>query len=417
MKVLVLGSGAREHALSWKLAQCPNINKVYAIPGNGGIPNSFPEYNPCDFGQIEDFCGEREVSLIVVGPENILFEGIVDYFTGSKIKVFGPSKTASMLECSKIFAKEFMLKYKVSTARYRSFDLNNGDKTLTEALSFCEELKWNCVIKYDGLAAGKGVFICFSIEEVKKAIANIAGNFGARFHVEEFLAGEEVSIIGITDGRDIRLFLPSQDHKQRFDGDIGPNTGGMGVIAPFDSINKTTLGEIYAKIVRPTLHGIQAEYFDYKGFIYFGVMLTENGPKLLEYNVRMGDPEACVLLPSLKNNLFEIISASLVGRLHDQEFEFYEGYFADVVLVADGYPSKYHKGTAIEIGTIQDKDTLVFHAGTKLADSRLLTNGGRVLNIVSSGKTLNSALMKTYKAAKAISFKGASKRCDIGRKR
>lgn len=416
MNVLVIGTGAREHALSWKLSQSAKVKTVYTIPGNGGITNSFPDFNPCDFGQVEDFCGEKGINLIVVGPENILAEGIVDYFAGSKIKVFGPSKTASMLECSKIFAKEFMSKYKIATAKYCSFDLNNGDKILTDALTFCKELKYNCVVKYDGLAAGKGVFICSSIDEVKSAIANIAGNFGTKFHIEELLKGEEVSIIGITDSRDIRLFLPSQDHKQRFDGDFGPNTGGMGVIAPLDSVTKQILGRIYAEIVRPTLHGIQTEYFDYKGFIYFGVMLTEDGPKLLEYNVRMGDPEACVLLPSLKSNLYDIIEASLAGKLREHEFEFHEGYFTDVVLVADGYPAKYHKGNKIEIKTTQDSDTLIFHAGTKLVDNHLVSNGGRVLNIVSSGKTLTSSLMKVYKAIKAINFKGASKRCDIGRR-
>ncbi len=410
MKIAIIGSGGREHALSWKLAQTLGKEAVYTLPGNGGIPNSHP-IDTNDFEAIKTFCQTHKITYIFVGPEVPLANGIVDYFNKTTIKALGPCKDAAQLEGSKIFSKKFMQKYGVATAPFRTFG------RLSDAEATVQEMKGNLVIKYDGLAAGKGVFVCDNEEEARAGLAEMRQQYGEEcpFLIEHKIVGDEISIIGFTDGKNIKLLLPSQDHKQLNDGDTGPNTGGMGVICPVPFWNATLAEEIETKIVQPTLKGIQAENMNYKGIIYFGIMIGAKGAELLEYNVRFGDPETEVLLPSLKTDLAEITKACLNGTLAEIELEFHNGFFVDVVQVSGGYPKAYQKGYEIK-GLETIEDAIIFHAGTKIQNGKIVTNGGRVLNIVAQGPTLETAIKKAYKACKKINFKNNFYRKDIGRR-
>lgn len=411
-KIAIIGSGGREHALAWKFAQTLNWENVFTLPGNGGISNShFVNIN--DFEEVERFCIYNNIDLIFVGPEQPLAGGIVDFFNNKNIKVFGPDKQAAKLEASKIFAKQFMQKYGVATADFGIFNnINDAKYTVAKKLG-------DLVIKFDGLAAGKGVFVCSSIEEANAALEELQSTYGehVNFIIEDKIKGDEISIIGFTDGKTIKLLQTSQDHKQLLDGDKGPNTGGMGAYSPVPDISKDLLKKINIDIVNPTLKGIQSEKMNYKGVIYFGIMIKEGNPYLLEYNVRFGDPETEVLLPALKNDLYEVVTKCLSGNLKDIDFEFEEDYFADVVLVSGGYPKSYEKGYEISGLDDVDKDTLVFHAGTKKEAGIILTNAGRVLNIVARGKTLNKALDDAYKQVNKIYFKKMYFREDIGKRK
>ena len=411
MKIAVIGSGGREHALVWKLAQTEGWENVYALPGNGGIPNSF-HVDIADFQAIEEFCNVHAIQLIFVGPEQPLSEGIVDYFRKTDIQIFGPDQKATRLESSKIFAKYFMQKYEVSTARFKTFT------KVEEAKSYALEMEGNCVLKYDGLAAGKGVFVCKNEQELENSITDILQTYGenAPFLVEQRIVGDEISIIGFTDGNTIKLLQTSQDHKQLLEGDLGPNTGGMGAYSPIKGIDPVLMNKIKMRIIKPTLQGIVEEKMDYRGMIYFGIMVENGVPYLLEYNTRFGDPETEVLLPALKNNLTEVIMACLEKRLSDVELSFETGFFADVVLASGGYPKEYKKGLTITGLDALEKDVLVFHAGTVKDQGKILTHGGRVLNVVAQGKTLEESLQKVYKAIENIHFEGMYFRKDIGKR-
>jgi phosphoribosylamine--glycine ligase len=411
MKIAVLGSGGREHAIVWKLVQGVSQTDIYTLPGNGGIPNSLP-INITKFDDVKRFCEEKHIELVVVGPEAPLAQGIVDYFANTRIKVFGPSKNAARLESSKIWAKQFMAKYEVATADFRIF-YNPED-----AKKRIHELKGDLVIKYDGLAGGKGVYVCSSEAEALASLEDLVKNYGADapFLIEEKLIGSEISIIGFTDGKHIQLLTPSQDHKQLYDGDTGPNTGGMGAYCPVTFLTDAMMKDIMTAIVNPTLRGLQGENLDYKGAIYFGLMMTAQGARLLEYNVRLGDPEAEVILPAMKGDLLQLILSCLDGTLKDYEMEFNEGFFVDVVLVSGGYPKSYAKGYEISGLKHLSQETLVFHAGTALKDGKLVTSGGRVLNIVANGVDLASTIEKVYQECKLVEFQDIYYRKDIGKR-
>jgi len=414
MSIVIIGGGGREHAIAWKLAQSVGWDKVFTLPGNGGIPNSIA-IDPIDFKAIEEFCKEKQIELIVVGPELPLTEGIVNHFEESEsdIKVFGPDKTAAQLEGSKIWAKQFMQKYGVQTADFEAF------QDTKEAYQKIADMKGNLVVKYDGLAGGKGVFVCDNAKAAKAAIKMLGEKYGEKtsFLIEEKIVGDEISIIGFTDGKHIQLLQASQDHKQLNEEDSGPNTGGMGAFSPVDFCDEALMQSIHEKIIQPTLKGIESEGLNYKGFIYFGLMIREKEPYLLEYNVRLGDPETEVLLPALKNDLKELILACFDGTLENQKLEFEEGYFVDVVQVSTGYPNKYETGFAVQgLYTLTDKD-LVFHAGTVREKGIMRTNGGRVLNVVGNGKSLALAIENAYKLCEKVHFKGCYYRKDIGNRK
>ncbi len=410
MKIAVIGSGGREHAIAWKLSQSKKAEKVFVLPGNGGTENNIP-VNVNDFAEIKKFCESENVGLILVGPEDPLANGIVDYFKDSDILIFGPDKAAAQLEGSKIFAKKFMKKYGVATGDFEEFDKINS------AMKFIEKIKVNCVIKYDGLAAGKGVYVCSTIKEAEDALIELKEKYGEEvpFLIEEKLVGSELSILAFTDGENYQVLLPSQDHKQLLDGDKGPNTGGMGAFCPVPFYTDDLKRQIENEVIRPTINGLKEENFNYKGVIYFGLMITENGTKVLEYNVRLGDPETEVILPALKSDFLKLILSCFDGSLEDYKMEFNDGYFVDVVLTSGGYPKAYKKGIEI-CGLKENKDELIFHAGTRKEEDKILTNGGRVLNIIARGETLDNAIENVYKKCNLFYFEDMFYRKDIGRR-
>jgi len=411
MNIVIIGSGGREHALAWKIEQSEMADKVFVLPGNGGTENNVA-LDGSDTEALKAFCEREGVTLIVVGPEVPLANGIVDAFKDSPVLVFGPDKEAARLEGSKVFSKNFMKKYGVATADFRSFSAKD------DPVAMIKDYDGNVVIKYDGLAAGKGVYVCSTEAEAFEAVNDIKTKYGdnALYLMETKLTGQELSIIGVTDGRVINCFLPSQDHKAAYDGDKGPNTGGMGAYSPAPLATDKLLNEIDEKIILPTLNGIEEEGFNYKGVIYFGIMLDDDGPKLLEYNVRFGDPETEVILPSLKSDLLELILASFDGTLDEVELEFYDEYFVDVVLTSGGYPGSYEKGKVIKGLEKLDDSTLCFHAGTKRDGDELLTAGGRVLNIVCKDKDLKTAVDTCYQEILKINFDKMTYRTDIAHK-
>lgn len=411
MKIAVIGSGGREHAIAWKLAETIGWDQISVIPGNAGIPRSIPV--PLDdFAQLEAFCIQEQIELIVVGPELPLSQGIVDYFRKTKIQILGPTQASARLEGSKIFAKEFMRRHGVATSDFKVFD------HVDAARPYIHSKNGDCVIKYDGLAAGKGVFVCNNLQEADLALAEFKATYGekANFIVEDKIVGDEISIIGLTDGKTMRLLPPAQDHKQVFDNDLGPNTGGMGAFCPAPFFNDKLAEEIDRLIIQPTLRGIQKENLDYKGFLYFGVMMDEKGPKLLEYNARLGDPETEVLLPALDANLVDAILATLNGSLQQVHWNWQPGYFVDVVLTSGGYPKSFSKGFAIKGLEDVDTDTLLFYAGVKSNGNELLTDGGRVINVVCAGASLDEAIENAYRNCNKICFEQMHYRKDIGKR-
>ena len=435
MNIAVIGSGGREHAIAWKLSQSKLADQVFVLPGNGGTKNNV-DVDINDFEAILNLCRHRTIELIFVGPEDPLAAGIVDYFADTPVKVFGPDKAGAQLEGSKIFAKKFMQKYEVATADFWEFGKKDislapcnieRSRNTSENLSFdsaqddsvkiVKKLNGNCVIKYDGLAAGKGVFVCSNENEALEALDAIHSKYGedASYLIEEKLIGDELSILAFTDGENYQILLPSQDHKQLLDGDKGPNTGGMGAFCPVPFYNDKLKNQINNDIIKPTMKGINAEGFNYKGVVYFGLMITKNGPKLLEYNVRLGDPETEVVLPAMKSDLVELLISCFDGSLKDYKMEFNEGFFVDVVLVSGGYPAAYKKG--FHICGIKEDQKLIFHAGTKKENDRFLTNGGRVLNVVAHGNMLDEAINKAYECVNDFYFEDMFFRKDIGKRK
>ena len=407
MKIAVIGRGGREHTLAWKLAQDAGAANVFCLPGNGGTANNRPIAEN-DFAGIRAFCESEGVELVVVGPEAPLAHGIVDELQGGRFRVFGPSREAARLEASKTWAKQFMLRHGIATAAGAFFASPHG------AMEHFRAQTGGLVVKFSGLAAGKGVFVCGDSGEALEALNEIERRHGANAPVvvEELLEGPEVSIMGVTDGKSIQLFPPSRDHKRLRDGDQGPNTGGMGAYTPVPDVDAARLNEIRRTIIEPTLKGLSEEGIAYRGFLYFGLMLTAAGPKLLEYNARLGDPETEVLLPALDGPLLPTLLASFDGTLDRHPFSFKPGAVVDVVLAAGGYPGDVRAGVPITGADVTD--ALTFHAGTEIRSGALTVAGGRVLNVVAHGADLADARQKAYAACGQIHFDGMQYRTDIG---
>ena len=412
MKLLLIGSGGREHALAWKMAQSPKVEKIFVAPGNGGtaIENKCENVNITEIKDLIDFAVKENIDLTVVGPEDPLTKGIVNEFKKAGLKIFGPAQNGAMLEGSKSFSKDFMKKYNVKTAEYATF--TNVD----EALKYLETCLYPTVVKADGLA-GKGVIICENKQEAIEAVKtcmvdNTFGDAGKTIVIEEFLEGVEASILSITDGKTIIPFLSGKDHKQIFDGGKGPNTGGMGVMAPNPYVTEEVMKDFEENIMKNTLVGIREEGFDFKGIIFFGIMITKKGTYLLEYNVRMGDPETQSVLYLMESDLVELIEAALREELDKTTVKWKDGVCINVVLASKGYPGKFTKGYEITIDEkVRDK---VFLAGAKLEDGVLKTNGGRVLSVIGCGDNVEEARKEAYENIKYVNFKDSYCRTDIG---
>ncbi|WP_426349862.1 phosphoribosylamine--glycine ligase [Alloiococcus sp. CFN-8] len=414
MKLLIVGSGGREHALAWKAAQNPRVQKIFCAPGNGGtaLENKCINVNITAIEELAAFAKDNEISLTIVGPEEPLTKGIVDYFKKEGLRCFGPSKKASALEGSKVYSKAFMKKYGVKTAEYQSF------RDAEEAKAYLKGCSLPIVIKADGLAAGKGVYICDTLEEAEKAIEEIMvldifNGAGGEVVIEEFLQGVEASILSITDGKTIIPFISAKDHKQLYTGGKGPNTGGMGVIAPNPYVTNEVMEAFNKDVLLPTLKGIQEENLDYIGIIFFGIMITSKGVYLLEYNVRLGDPETEAVLPLMDTDLIDLIDAALEGRLSDFNIRWKKECACSVVAASGGYPGSYKKGYPMEID--DNPSEKVFIAGASLNEGKLITSGGRVLCATALGATMGEANSKAYEAMRKISFKDMYYREDIGK--
>jgi len=410
VRVAVLGSGAREHALQWHLAKSPHAEIVFAMPGNGGTPNRIP-VDVRDTDAILSACESERIDLLVVGPEAPLADGIVEAFAGRSTLVFGPNRTAAQMEGSKVWSKAFMLRHGIPTAQHRIV------ASLDELSTFFGEHD-GVVIKADGLAAGKGVSVCRERTDLPPEWERIQAFRGAGEPVlaEEILDGWELSIHVLTDGETYCLFPTSQDHKPLLDGDRGPNTGGMGAFGPVSACDGKLLACIRSEIIEPTLRGLTADSILYRGFLYFGLMITDHGPRVLEYNVRLGDPEAQVLLPALEADLLPALTGCLDSRLQPDALAFTSDVHVTVVLASPGYPTAPETGRIIEGVDELDPSHLVFHAGTARRDDRLVTSGGRVLSAVGRGITLDDALTAAYETCSRIRFDGMQYRTDIGRR-
>ncbi|MFH0976593.1 MAG: phosphoribosylamine--glycine ligase [Spirochaetota bacterium] len=409
MKYLIIGSGGREHALHWRLLNDGSADEVYAAPGNGGIGDKYRiNLRTDDFKGIAKFCTEKKIDTVIVGPEAPLADGIIDYMDQQKIPAFGPCKAAAMLEVSKLFAKKIMNKYNIPTAGYSEFE------NKTELIKYIQTVKeFPIVIKLDGLAAGKGVGIPETKKEAQDFInSNVKEN--TRVFVEEFIEGEEASILGISDGGTIIPLVSAQDHKRIFDGDKGPNTGGMGAYAPAPLIDSSKLERINKEVLIPTIEGMKKEGIPFKGVLYAGLILKGNDIKVLEFNARFGDPETQVILPLLNEKLGDIIQGSICGKLNDFKISFKNEYAVTVVMSSGGYPGDYAKGKEISGLDTLDENILAFHAGTARKNGRLYTNGGRVLNVTALGHDLIEARKKVYNEIQKIKFDGAFYRNDIG---
>ena len=419
MKVLVVGGGGREHALAWKIAQSPMVEQVYCAPGNAGMARvaTCVDIGVSEFDRLMAFAMEHEVGLTVVGPEAPLTEGICDRFAEAGLDVFGPSAAAAQLEGSKAFAKGIMERYGIPTAAYGEFD--DAD----EAVRYVEAQGAPIVVKADGLAAGKGVTVAGTVEEAVAAIraAMVEGAFGdagSRVIIEECLVGEEASILALSDGETVLPLVPSQDHKAIYDGDAGPNTGGMGAYSPAPVVTADMFEEIERRVLVPCVEGMAQEGAPYTGILYAGLMITDSGPKVIEFNCRFGDPEVQVVLPRMKSDLVPLLLATIDGTLADADPEWDEGACVTVVMASGGYPKAYEKGKVITgLDEAEREDgVVVFHAGTKLADGAVVTNGGRVLDVTAVGRDVPSAIDKAYRAVACIHFDAAHYRRDIGKK-
>ncbi len=414
MNVLVIGSGGREHALAWRLAQSPTVRNVYAAPGNPGIAQSATCLTGNDYIQLAESNG---IDLTVVGPEAPLIDGIVDQFRQAGRSIFGPVQAAAQLEGSKIFSKNFFARHNIPTARFHTATNE------TEALKALEEYDAPVVLKADGLAAGKGVVIAQSMDEARATVkqfmnGELAGTAGQRLVIEEFLKGEEISFIALSDGNTLLPLLPSQDHKNIFENDQGPNTGGMGAYVDERLLTPESTENIMRTVMRPAIDGMRKEGFPFTGFLYAGLMMTAKGPKTLEFNVRMGDPETQPILYRLRSDLAQVLNAGATGNLHTQTLEWSPDPAVAIVFAAAGYPGKPRTGDTISgIEKAESKGAKVFQAGTsRTAQGQLITNGGRVLAVTAGAKSLPEAIVSAYEAAAAINFSGMQFRKDIGQK-
>ncbi len=422
MNILIIGSGGREHAIAWKIKQSQDAAKIFIAPGNAGTAQVGTNLD-CgvnDFEKIKELVKTYLIDMLIVGPEEPLVKGIVDYFKLQpdlqNLHIVGPDKRAAQLEGSKDFAKNFMAKYKIPTARYQSFTKN----TKKEASEFLKTLKSPYVLKADGLAAGKGVVIVDDIEIAKSELSQMFdgkfGNAGATVVIEEFLKGIELSVFVITDGENYKILPEAKDYKRIGENDTGLNTGGMGAVSPVPFADADFLRKVENKVIKPTIAGIKNEKMDYKGFIFFGLMNVDGEPYVIEYNVRMGDPETEVVMPRLKTDLLQLLQSLSMQKLSEQTIEFDDRTASTVMLVSAGYPEKYEKGKPIKIDeTLSfDSDVVVFHAGSTVRDNEILTNGGRVIAVTAYGENLDNALGKSYKAIDKINFEGKTFRSDIG---
>ena len=419
MKVLVIGGGGREHAICWKLAQSPRVKELYCAPGNAGIAEiaRCVDIGVMDFEKMTEFAKQEAFDLVVVGPDDPLAAGLVDALEAAGLRAFGPRKSAAILEGSKAFSKDLMKKYGIPTAAYETFD------TPEAALEYLETAPVPVVLKADGLALGKGVLICNTREEAREGVKTLMldkqfGSAGDRIVVEEFMTGREVSVLSFVDGKTIRIMTSAQDHKRAKDGDQGLNTGGMGTFSssPFytPEVDQFCREHIY----QPTVDAMAAEGREFKGIIFFGLMLTADGPKVLEYNARFGDPETQVVLPRMKNDIVDVFEACVDGTLDQVELDFEDNAAVCVVLASAGYPEHYEKGYRIEgLEKFKDQDGYyVFHAGSKFdAEGNIVTNGGRVLGVTAKGKDLKEARANAYKAAEWVEFGNKYMRGDIGK--
>jgi phosphoribosylamine--glycine ligase len=418
MKVLIVGSGGREHAIAWKVAQSDKVDKIYCAPGNAGIE----EYAECvnigamEFDKLVAFAKEKAIDLTVIGMDDPLVGGVVDAFEEAGLRVFGPRKNAAILEGSKAFSKDLMKKYNIPTAAYENFD------NAQDALAYLEQAKFPIVLKADGLALGKGVLICNTLEEAKDGVREIMtdkkfGTAGNRMVIEEFMTGREVSVLSFVDGKTIKTMTSAQDHKRAGDGDTGLNTGGMGTFSPSPFYTEEVDQFCNEYVYQATVDAMAAEGRPFKGIIFFGLMLTADGPRVLEYNARFGDPEAQVVLPRMKNDIIDVFEACIDGTLDQIDLQFEDNAAVCVVLASEGYPVKYEKGLPIHgLEKFKDKEGYyVFHAGTKRTQDGIVTNGGRVLGVTAKGSNLKEARANAYEAIRLVEFDNKYYRHDIGK--
>ena len=419
MKVLVVGGGGREHALVWKIAQSPRVTKIFCAPGNAGISEqaTIVPIKANDLNGLLEFALKKGIDLTVVGPEEPLTKGVVDLFESKGLTIFGSTQRASEIEGSKAFAKEMMKKYSIPTASYEIFEDHK------EAIAYIRRHGAPIVVKADGLAAGKGVIVCKTVEEAMRSVEQIMlekifGDAGSRVVIEEYLVGEEASYIAFTDGKTILPMASSQDHKCIFDGDQGPNTGGMGAYSPAPVVTDEVHERIIEKILRPIIYGMGEEGRPYKGVLYAGLMIHDGHPKVLEFNARFGDPETQPVLMRMKGDIVPILEACMKGNLSQHKIEWDNRASTCVVMASKGYPGDYEKGKII--GGLKEVSRMdgvfVFHAGTALKDGQIITNGGRVLGVTGLGEDIPRAIERTYQAVKKISWDGVQYRMDIGQK-
>ena len=417
MNILVIGGGGREHTIAWKLLQSPKVKKVYCAPGNGGIAGVAQNVpiGVNDFAALAQFAKDEGIDLTVVGPEDPLLGGIVDFFEERNLPIYGPNGKAALIEGSKSFAKSLMKRYNIPTSEYESF------LDYESAIAYVREKGAPIVVKADGLAAGKGVVVAETLQEAEEALRQIMqdhvfGEAGARVVIEECMRGEELSLLAFVDGETVKPMITSQDHKRIFNDDLGPNTGGMGTYAPVPHMSEALVDEVVETIVKPMAKGMASDGIPFKGILYTGLMITEQGPKVVEFNARFGDPETQVILPLLETDLVDIFVATIKGELDAVDVTWKKGSAVCVVMAAPGYPGEYPKGQVIQgLDKVRDQVT-VFHAGTKETDEGIVTSGGRVLGVVGTGENLEKAREAAYAAVAEISFEGAQYRTDIAAK-
>jgi len=418
MSILIIGSGGREHALGWKLKQSKKVKKIYFSPGNAGTGEIGVniKINNSNHPKVISWIKKNKIDLVIIGPDQYLAEGLADSLQKKNIKVFGPTKKASEIEWSKSFAKQFMVDESIPTAKFAIFN------DFKKASEYIKKQKFPLVIKADGLASGKGVVIAKSLIEAKSALKEmmenkIYGKAGGRVVIEEYLTGKEISIHVFSDGKTTKLFPSSQDHKRIFENDTGPNTGGMGTVAPLPWVTSKLMSEIDKKIVTPTVKGLERRDRKFVGVLYPGIMVTKEGPKVIEFNARFGDPETQVYMRLLETDLLDIILSCIEGKLSNLNIKWSKNSASCVVLASGGYPGKYKNDIEIRgIDNIKDSSIVIFHAGTKKTKNKFLTNGGRVVSTTATGKTLKDSLNKAYKAIDSFDFKGMQFRKDIGMK-
>lgn len=419
MNVLILGSGGREHAFAWKIAQSPRLSKLYVAPGNAGTKNIAEnvDLDILNFHQLKSFVISNDIALVLVGPEIPLVEGVVDFFRSQEdlknVMIIGPSSQGAMLEGSKDFSKNFMQKYGIPTARYATFT----KESMTEGMNFLESLSAPYVLKADGLAAGKGVLIPENLTDAKASLETLlSGQFGeasSKVVIEEFLPGIEMSAFVITDGNSYKILPEAKDYKRIGVGDTGLNTGGMGAVSPVPFATKSFLDKLETRVIIPTIEGLKRENILYQGFIFFGIMMVNDDPFVIEYNCRMGDPETEVVIPRIKNDLLEILIATADGNLRDADIEFDNRFATTVMLVSGGYPEEYQKNKTIS-NIDEATDVLTFHAGTTASGNDIKTSGGRVIALTALDNEMKTAITKSMTAAQKITFEGKYYRTDIG---